>query len=37
MRPRALLALLVGVWAVSWPVIKVGVGAVPPIWFGCLL
>ena len=36
MRPRALLALLVGVWAVSWPVIKVGVGAVPPIWFGCL-
>jgi drug/metabolite transporter (DMT)-like permease len=36
MRPRALLALLVGVWAVSWPVIKIGVGAVPPIWFGCL-
>ena len=36
MRPRALLGLLVGVWAVSWPVIKVGVGVVPPIWFGCL-
>jgi drug/metabolite transporter (DMT)-like permease len=36
MRPRALLVLLVGVWAVSWPVIKIGVGAVPPIWFGCL-
>ena len=36
MTPRLLLALLVGVWAVSWPVIKVGVGVVPPIWFGCL-
>jgi drug/metabolite transporter (DMT)-like permease len=36
MRPRALLALLVVVWAVSWPVIKIGVGVVPPIWFGCL-
>jgi drug/metabolite transporter (DMT)-like permease len=35
-RPRTLLALLVGVWAVSWPVIKIGVGVVPPIWFGCL-
>jgi drug/metabolite transporter (DMT)-like permease len=35
-RPRTLLALLVLVWAVSWPVIKVGVGVVPPIWFGCL-
>ena len=36
MRPRALLGILVVVWAVSWPVIKVGVGVVPPIWFGCL-
>jgi O-acetylserine/cysteine efflux transporter len=35
-RPRALLALLILIWAVSWPVIKVGVGAVPPIWFACL-
>jgi drug/metabolite transporter (DMT)-like permease len=35
-RPRTLLALLVSVWAVSWPVIKIGVGVVPPIWFGCL-
>jgi drug/metabolite transporter (DMT)-like permease len=35
-RPRPLLALLILVWAVSWPVIKVGVGVVPPIWFACL-
>jgi drug/metabolite transporter (DMT)-like permease len=35
-RPRPLLALLVLIWAVSWPVIKVGVGEVPPIWFACL-
>jgi drug/metabolite transporter (DMT)-like permease len=33
---RPLLALLVLIWAVSWPVIKVGVSAVPPIWFACL-
>jgi len=24
------------VWAVSWPLIKVGVAAVPPIWYACL-
>jgi drug/metabolite transporter (DMT)-like permease len=30
------LALLILTWAVSWPVIKVGVATVPPIWFGCL-
>ena len=35
-RHRWLLGLLVVVWAVSWPVIKVGVSTVPPIWFGCL-
>jgi drug/metabolite transporter (DMT)-like permease len=34
--PRPLLALLVLIWAISWPVIKVGVSAVPPIWFACL-
>jgi drug/metabolite transporter (DMT)-like permease len=33
-RHRLLLGLLVLVWAVSWPVIKVGVADVPPIWFG---
>lgn len=36
MSPAPLLALLVVIWAVSWPVIKVGVGAFPPIWFACL-
>ncbi|MEP6618987.1 MAG: DMT family transporter [bacterium] len=35
-RHRWLLGLLVVIWAVSWPVIKVGVSTVPPIWFGCL-
>ena len=34
-RHRLLLALLVVVWAVSWPVIKIGVTAMPPIWFAC--
>lgn len=33
---RSLLILLVLTWAISWPVIKVGVATVPPIWFGCL-
>jgi drug/metabolite transporter (DMT)-like permease len=33
---RSLLILLVLTWAISWPVIKVGVTSVPPIWFGCL-
>jgi drug/metabolite transporter (DMT)-like permease len=27
---------LILVWAVSWPIIKVGVATVPPIWFGFL-
>jgi drug/metabolite transporter (DMT)-like permease len=35
-RHRSLLVLLVLIWAVSWPVIKVGVAATPPIWFSCL-
>jgi drug/metabolite transporter (DMT)-like permease len=35
-RHRSLLILLVLTWAISWPVIKVGVATVPPIWFGCL-
>lgn len=35
-RPRVLLVLLVLVWAVSWPVVKIGVANVPPIWFACL-
>jgi drug/metabolite transporter (DMT)-like permease len=35
-RARVLLGLLVVIWAVSWPVIKIGVSTVPPIWYGCL-
>src|SRR5262245_20952324 len=35
-RARWLLAALVLVWGASWPVIKIGVTAVPPIWFACL-
>jgi drug/metabolite transporter (DMT)-like permease len=35
-RHRLLLGALVVIWAVSWPVIKVGVATVPPLWFGCL-
>lgn len=30
---RLLLATLVLAWAASWPVVKVGVGALPPLWF----
>lgn len=32
---RILLALLILSWAISWPVIKIGVATVPPIWFAC--
>jgi O-acetylserine/cysteine efflux transporter len=37
-KPRdwVLLFSLVLIWAVSWPVIKIGVGQIPPIWYGCL-
>lgn len=31
-----LLGLLVVVWGASWPVIKMGVATVPPVWFACL-
>ena len=34
-RHRVLLALLVLSWAISWPLIKVGVATVPPIWYAC--
>jgi drug/metabolite transporter (DMT)-like permease len=33
---RGLLVLVILTWAISWPVIKVGVASVPPIWYGCL-
>jgi drug/metabolite transporter (DMT)-like permease len=33
-RRRSLLGALILTWGVSWPVIKVGIATVPPIWFG---
>lgn len=33
---RRLLILLVVTWGISWPVIKLGVASVPPLWFACL-
>ncbi len=33
---RLLLALVIVSWAISWPIIKIGVATVPPIWFACL-
>ena len=35
-RGRPLLVLLVMVWGASWPAVKVGVSAMPPVWFACL-
>ena len=35
-RHRLLLILLILTWALSWPVVKIGVGTVPPLWYGCL-
>jgi len=35
-RPALLLMLLIAVWGVSWPVMKLGLREVPPIWFGSL-
>lgn len=32
---RMLLLLLILSWSVSWPVIKVGIRTVPPVWYGC--
>ena len=34
-RQRLLLALLISAWAVSWPLVKIGVAAVPPLWYAC--
>ena len=34
--PVTLLVLIVLVWAVSWPAIKIGVAHLPPFWFGTL-
>jgi drug/metabolite transporter (DMT)-like permease len=35
-RARWLLALLVLIWGASWPIVKIGVTVVPPLWFACL-
>ena len=37
-KPRdwALLLSLILIWAVSWPLIKIGVGEISPLWYGCL-
>jgi drug/metabolite transporter (DMT)-like permease len=35
-RARWLLVVLVLIWGASWPVIKIGVTTIPPIWFACL-
>lgn len=35
-RDWLLLLSLVLIWAISWPVIKIGVGQIPPVWYGCL-
>lgn len=35
-RSHVLLALLILTWAISWPVIKIGVTTVTPIWFASL-
>ena len=35
-RGRSLLVLLVMVWGASWPAVKIGVSAMPPVWFACL-
>jgi drug/metabolite transporter (DMT)-like permease len=35
-RHRFLLVLLILSWAISWPVIKVGVATAPPLWYACL-
>jgi drug/metabolite transporter (DMT)-like permease len=31
-----LLGLLVLIWGASWPIVKIGVTAMPPLWFACL-
>ena len=33
---RSLLVLLVMVWGASWPAVKIGVSAMPPVWFACV-
>lgn len=35
-RKRLLLAVLVVTWAASWPLVKLGLRSVPPLWYGFL-
>jgi drug/metabolite transporter (DMT)-like permease len=35
-RAGSLLVVLVLIWGASWPAVKVGVSAMPPVWFACL-
>lgn len=35
MKHRALLVVLVLIWAISWPVVKIGVAGLPPLWYAC--
>jgi drug/metabolite transporter (DMT)-like permease len=35
-RPTLLLSLLVMIWAISWPVLKIGIAGFTPIWYACL-
>jgi drug/metabolite transporter (DMT)-like permease len=34
-RHHVLLTVLISSWAISWPLVKIGVAAVPPIWYAC--
>jgi drug/metabolite transporter (DMT)-like permease len=34
-RHRWLLPIVVLIWAVSWPVIHIGVAHIPPLWYAC--
>jgi drug/metabolite transporter (DMT)-like permease len=34
-RHRVMLALLIASWGISWPLIKVGIAAVSPLWYAC--
>ena len=31
-----LLAMVVVLWGINWPIMKIGVAAIPPLWFGVL-
>jgi len=35
LRQRILIIALISSWAISWPVVKVGVATFPPLWYAC--